>query len=159
MSHKTLCAICVVILMCASAEERKLTGRPHLTQDSSGQAQPASAEVVTVEQLKAKLAKGEPITIIDVRGTEDFNSSPSMIKGAVRVKLRRLRYRLGFPPLKEVPRDREVVTYCACPNDEASVLAAQILSAASFKRPLVLKGGWQAWLNAKGPVEAKGRGL
>jgi rhodanese-related sulfurtransferase len=52
-----------------------------------------------------------------------------------------------------------VVAYCACPNDEASVFAAQILSSANFKRVLILKGGWQAWLKAKGPVEAKAKGL
>ena len=159
MSFKTCCAICVVVSMYAGAEEWRVSGEPHFTQASSDQSQSASAELVTVEQLKAKMARHEPVTIIDVRGTDDFNGSRSKIKGAVRVKLRKLRYRLGFPPLKEVPRDREVVTYCACPNDEASVLAAQILATASFKRVRVLKGGWQAWLRAKGPLDGKQKGL
>jgi rhodanese-related sulfurtransferase len=145
--------------MCAGAEGAMVAGDPHFTQASSDQQQSAGAEFVTVEQLKAKLARREPITIIDVRGTDSFNSSQRKIKGAVRVKLRKLRYRLGFPPLKDVPHDREVVVYCACPNDEASVIAVQILSAANFKRARVLKGGWQAWLRAQGASEAKQKGL
>jgi rhodanese-related sulfurtransferase len=159
MSFKTCFAISLVLLMYASTEEASVGFRAHLTQTGTDQRLPAGAELVTVEQLKAKLARHEPVTIIDVRGTENFNSSQSKIKGAVRVKLRKLRYRLGFPPLNGVPRDQEVVAYCACPNDEASVLAAQILSAASFTRVRVLKGGWQAWLSAKGPLEVKQKGF
>jgi rhodanese-related sulfurtransferase len=159
MSSKTCWAMLAVVLMYTGTQSSRVSGSPDLAQDTSNQRQSASAKLVTAEQLKAKLAKQQPITIIDVRGSDTFNSSNSKIKGAVRVKLRRLRYRLGFPPLKEVPRDREVVTYCACPNDEASILAAQILSSANFKRVSVLKGGWQAWLRAKGPLEVKQKGL
>ena len=159
MRFRTWCGILTVVLMYVCTQCTGVNAVARLTQTGSDQGQSASADLVTVEQLKAKLAKREPITIIDVRGADDFNSSNSKIKGALRVKLRRLRYRLGFSPLKEVPRDREVVTYCACPNDEASVLAAQILSSANFKRVRVLKGGWQAWLKAKGPLDAKQKGL
>jgi len=158
MVLKTCVAILAIVLLCAT---KSATGGAvaHFSGGSSFQQPVGDAETVTVEQLKAKLARRESVTIIDVRGTEDFNSSNSKIKGAVRVKLRKLKYRLGFPPLKEVPRDQEVVAYCACQNDEASVLAAQILSAAGFKRVRVLKGGWQAWLRAKGPLEAKQKEL
>ena len=75
------------------------------------------------------------------------------IKGAIYVKLRKLRSRLGLPPLKDVPRNREVVTYCACPNDESSIRAAQTLLQSGFKRVRVLKGGWLAWKKANGQVE------
>ena len=71
------------------------------------------------------------------------------------MKLRRLKHRLGFSPLKDVPKDSQVVTYCACPNDEAAIRAIDILKSAGFKRPQVLKGGWVGWQKAKGPVAAR----
>jgi rhodanese-related sulfurtransferase len=114
-------------------------------------------EFVTAEELKTKLSRSEPVTVIDVRSANGLESD-NKIKGAYYVKLRRLKYRLGFPPLKDVPRDREVITYCACPNDESSVRAAQILRDSGFKRVRVLKGGWLVWKKANGPMERMARG-
>ncbi len=113
----------------------------------------AEVQFVSAEELKAKIAKNEPVAIIDVRSTSGLSESENKIKGAVYVKLRRLRSRLVMPPLKDVPRDREVVTYCACPNDEASIRAAEVLQSAGFSRVRVLKGGWVGWKKMKGQVE------
>lgn len=123
--------------------------------------QPASpaVEFTTAEELKAKLAKNQPITIIDVRATSGLLESDSKIKGAFHVKLRRLKYRLTLPPLKDIPRDREIVTYCACPNDESSIQAAQVLLDAGFKRVRALKGGWTGWKKAKGQIESMVGGI
>jgi len=119
------------------------------------QAKPPEVEWITVEELKAKLAKNEAVTIVDLRAIDSFEQSADKIKGAIHMKARRLRYRLSFAPFKELPRDREIVTYCACPNDEIAVRAVQVFREAGFKRVRVLKGGWQAWLKAGGPVESK----
>ncbi|HJY30108.1 MAG TPA: rhodanese-like domain-containing protein, partial [Pyrinomonadaceae bacterium] len=59
------------------------------------------------------------------------------------------------PPLKDLPKDREIVTYCSCPKDESSIAAAQILQASGFKRVRVLQGGWQEWMRVNGPVEPR----
>ena len=119
----------------------------------------AGAEFVSAAELKAMLTRGERVTLIDLRSANAFASSDGKVAGAIHIKERRLKARLALPPLRDVPRDAEVVTYCACPNDEAAVRAAQVLTAAGFKRARVLKGGWQAWLDARGQVEAKPRGL
>lgn len=113
---------------------------------------------IDVEELKGKLSRAEPPVIVDVRSTESYVGSDGKIKGAVHVRLRRLRARLAQSPLRDLPRDREVVTYCACSDDEAAVHAARVLLAAGFKRVRVLRGGWTSWLAARGPVEAKPRG-
>jgi len=113
---------------------------------------------ISAEELKEKLSKNEAVTIIDVRSANGLDSEQK-IKGAVHVKLRRLKYRLSFQPLKTVPRDRDVVTYCACPNDEASLKAALILRESGFKRVHVLKGGWVVWKKAKGQTEPLIRGI
>ena len=115
-------------------------------------------DLISVEELKAKVVANSPVTIIDVRATNGYIDSTSKIKGAIHVKLRRLKSRLAFSPLKDVPRDREVVTYCACPADESSIEAARILLGNGFKNVRALKGGWQQWLKINGPVDAKPRG-
>lgn len=115
----------------------------------------SASNFITAQELKEKMSRNENVTVIDVRSTESYVNSDTTIKGAIYVKLRRLNSRLGFPPLKSVSRDSEVVTYCACPNDEASLRAVEILSAAGFKRARALKGGWLMWLKAKGPVGAR----
>jgi rhodanese-related sulfurtransferase len=111
--------------------------------------------VIAAEELKTRVEKGEAITIIDVRSTNSYVESRDRIKGAIHVKVRRLRSRLNFAPLKDIPRSREVVTYCSCPADEASIEAAKILMDAGFKRVRVLKGGWRVWLKANGPIEPR----
>ena len=115
-------------------------------------------DLITAEELKLKVNENHPVVIIDVRGSESYANSASRIKGAIHISVRKLKYRLGFAPLKDVPRERQVVTYCACPSDEASVQAAQILQDGGFKNVKVLKGGWSEWQKARGPVEQRPRG-
>ena len=116
-------------------------------------------EKITVEELKSKLAKNEPVVIIDVRTTELHADSPSMITGAHHVKLRRLRHRLTLPPLKDIPKDREIVTYCACPAEESSNRAAVVFKDAGYTRVRALLGGWAAWQKAGGPTGKKVKGM
>src|SRR6185369_10601915 len=121
---------------------------------AQAQADPA-VQMISTEELKAKVAANQPVTLIDVRSSEGYANSNNTMKGSIHFKLRKLKSRLAFPPLKDLPKDREIVTYCACPNDESSIEAAQILQASGFKRVSVLKGGWQSWLKANGPVEPR----
>jgi len=114
-----------------------------------------AVELITVEELKTKVAANEPLLIIDVRSSESYANSQSKIKGALHFNVRKLKYRLGFPPLKNVPKDREVITYCACPSEESSIAAAKVLLENGFKRVRALKGGWTEWQKATGPVEPR----
>src|SRR5215216_4991787 len=111
-----------------------------------------AVDMISAEELKAKVTSNQPVTIIDVRSSEGFAASSTTIKGSHHFKVRKLKSRLAYPPLKDLPRDREIVTYCSCPKDEASIAAAQILQAGGFKRVRVLQGGWQEWMRANGPV-------
>ncbi|HWS56185.1 MAG TPA: rhodanese-like domain-containing protein [Pyrinomonadaceae bacterium] len=61
------------------------------------------ADRVTVEELKRLLAEGKPVLVLDVRGHADL-----VIKGARHIPLDQVESRLG-----ELPKGREVVTYCA----------------------------------------------
>ncbi|MEK6300197.1 MAG: rhodanese-like domain-containing protein [Acidobacteriota bacterium] len=67
----------------------------------------ADVERITVDDLKAKIAKNEPMTIIDDRSEGSFESSETQIKGSIRMTVDEIQSRL-----KEIPRNREIVTYC-----------------------------------------------
>jgi rhodanese-related sulfurtransferase len=79
------------------------------------------------------------------------------VKGSIHFKLRKLKYRLQYPPFKDLPRNAEIVTYCACPKDEASIAAAEVLQSSGFTRVRVLQGGWTEWLRVNGPVQPRAR--
>jgi rhodanese-related sulfurtransferase len=131
------------------------TVRAHAEKSLRAHAQKPEIGTITAEELKAKLNNNDAVTVIDVRGAEGYASSQTTIKGAFHFKLRRLKSRLKYAPLKDLAKDREIVTYCACPADESSITAAQVLQEAGFTRVRVLKGGWSEWQKAKGPVHAK----
>lgn len=123
---------------------------------TAGQMNATAPEFISAEQLKRKVAAGENLTIIDVRNTDSYQNA-ARIKGSLHIKLRRLSYRLSMPPLRDLPRDREIVTFCSCLHDEAGIRAAQIFLEAGFKRVRVLQGGWQQWLRVNGPTELRPR--
>jgi rhodanese-related sulfurtransferase len=114
-------------------------------------------DMISVEELKTKIAKNQPVLIVDVRSPEGFANSTTTVKGSYHFKVRKLKYRLQYAPFRDIPRNTEIVTYCACPKDEASIAAAQILQESGFTRVRVLQGGWNEWLKANGPVQPRAR--
>ena len=122
---------------------------------SQAQTNAPAVNMITADELKGKMTSNQPMMIIDVRGSEAYAAASSTIKGAIHFKVRKLKERLALSPLKDLPKDREIVTYCSCPKDESSIAAAQILQASGFKRVRVLQGGWQEWLKVNGPVEPR----
>jgi rhodanese-related sulfurtransferase len=131
------------------------SGMFHKPKTMRAHAQRPAIAMITAEELKVKLNNNDPVTIIDVRGSEGYAASNTTIKGAFHFKVRRIKSRLKYAPLKDLPKDREIVTYCSCPADESSISAAQTFQEAGFTRVRVLKGGWTEWLKAKGPVQPK----
>ncbi len=69
--------------------------------------QSAEVQRITVDELKAMLAENKPVTIIDVRSPLTYDATDTKIKNAIRIPLDEIEARL-----KEIPRDREIVTYC-----------------------------------------------
>jgi len=120
-------------------------------------AQQPAVSTITAEELKAKMASNQPVLVVDVRSPEVFASSTTTVKGSYHFKVRHLKYRSQFPPFKDLPRNGEIVTYCTCPKDEASIQAAQILRESGFKNVRVLQGGWNELMKANGPVEPRAR--
>ncbi|MCC6140244.1 MAG: DedA family protein/thiosulfate sulfurtransferase GlpE [Nitrospira sp.] len=94
---------------------------------------------VTVEQLMAKLQAEEPPLLIDVRSRASAEAEPG-IPSAVLMSLDELIRRHD-----ELPRQRDVVLYCGCPNDVSSAQGTLLLHKQGFTRVWPLAGGIDAW--------------
>jgi hypothetical protein len=62
---------------------------------------------ITVQELKAKMDKGEALVVVDVRTGRDYEGSKIKIKGAVRIPIVQMEERY-----RELPKDKEVILYC-----------------------------------------------
>lgn len=62
---------------------------------------------ITPEELKFLLDAGEPVTIVDLRHSLDFEADPATIPGAFRMDASELQEKD-----ERLPRDREVILYC-----------------------------------------------
>ena len=71
------------------------------------------------EELKQKMDRHEPVTVIDLRHSLDFLPEPYTIPGALRIPMEDLDKRNH-----EIPRGEEVVLYCTCPNEASSAMTA-----------------------------------
>jgi rhodanese-related sulfurtransferase len=139
-------------------QQGRMVHRPRALRHHAQVQKPPEVTFITAEELKAKVDANQPVTLIDVRSSEGYAASSTTMKGALHFKVRKLKTRLGLAPLKDLPKDREIVTYCACPKDQSSIAAAQILQAGGFTRVKVLQGGWHEWLRVNGPVQPRLRG-
>ena len=55
--------------------------------------------------------------------------------------------------IQDLPRDRELVLYCTCPNEASAAQAAKLLQNHGFSRVRPLHGGLDAWVAAGDHVE------
>lgn len=103
---------------------------------------------ITPEELKQRMESGEPLAIVDLRHTLDFLASPYLIPGAIRIPLEKLELRQ-----QEIPRGREVVLYCTCPNEASSARARLLLRQQGIAEARVLAGGFHGWRELGLPLE------
>ncbi len=61
---------------------------------------------VTVEAVKAKMERGEPVFLIDARNSKDWESTDTKVRGALRIPAGE-----EDKHLAEIPRDCTIVTY------------------------------------------------
>ena len=106
---------------------------------------------ITVEELRRRLEAGEPLTIVDLRHPMDFESDPYVIPGAIYIPAEDLPDRH-----QEIPRDRETVLYCTCPDEMTSAIEALRLRRFGVRRVRPLQGGLSAWRAAGMRVEPRG---
>src|SRR5207245_1827361 len=91
---------------------------------------------ITPEELKQMLDEGCEVVIVDLRRSADLEADPYTIPGAVRMAVEELELRHH-----EIPRDRDVVLFCACPNEVTSARMALLLKKNGIHRVRPLAGG------------------
>jgi rhodanese-related sulfurtransferase len=101
---------------------------------------------VTVEELRAALAEDRAV-VLDVRGSVEYEMGH--IKGALLMPLGQIQARAS-----ELPREKLLVTYCACKHEGLSGNAVQELKQQGIENAGALLGGLDAWKAAGLPTSA-----
>ena len=103
---------------------------------------------IDVDELAQALASARPPLVFDVRAAGSRELDDRVIPGA-----------LAFDPLAletllaGVPRERELVLYCNCPNEVSAAKAARLLMDHGYRRVRPLRGGLDGWTAAGHAVE------
>ncbi len=105
---------------------------------------------ISVEELKRRLDAGDEISVVDVRHPLSLELDPETIPGAINFTLEEIEHRH-----QEIPRDRDIVLYCTCPNEISSARTALLLIKKGIHRVRPLEGGLDAWRERKFPVERR----
>jgi len=103
---------------------------------------------ITVDELHQKLEAGENPLILDLRPHAELAQDPSLIRGALHMTMDEVERRQ-----QEIPRDRDVILYCSCPNEVSSARAALLLHRRGILRVRPLLGGIDAWRERNYPTE------
>jgi membrane protein DedA with SNARE-associated domain/rhodanese-related sulfurtransferase len=105
---------------------------------------------ITVDELFQKVQTGETPVIVDLRSNAEVLRDPELISGARHMTIEELKAWQN-----EIPRDRDVVLYCSCPNEVTSARLAMLLHRNGITRVRPLLGGIDAWRERKYPVVAR----
>jgi membrane protein DedA with SNARE-associated domain/rhodanese-related sulfurtransferase len=103
---------------------------------------------VSVDELYRLMDSGAEPLIVDVRTQSARMLEPRRIRGALHVPLHAVEQHV-----KELPRDRDIILYCTCPNEVSAAEAAKVLLNSGFTRVRPLHGGLEAWIAAGYAVE------
>ena len=107
---------------------------------------------ITPLELKRRLEAGDHLVVVDLRTALDIEVAPYKIPGAYLIDPEELTH-----PHHLIPRDSEVVFYCAEPNEATSARLALRGAAIGFKNVHPLSGGLEGWRRAGFPVELVAR--
>jgi membrane protein DedA with SNARE-associated domain/rhodanese-related sulfurtransferase len=95
---------------------------------------------ITPEELKGKIDAGEELIVVDLRHALDFEAQPETIPGALHMDAAELEEASGA-----IPRDREIVLFCACPNEATAARLALLLRRHGITRIRPLAEGYEGW--------------
>jgi membrane protein DedA with SNARE-associated domain/rhodanese-related sulfurtransferase len=103
---------------------------------------------ISAEELYRLIDAGTAPVIVDVRSLTAQALQPHRIPGAMHVPLHALDHHV-----KDLPRDREIILYCTCPNEASAAQVAKLLMNSGFVKVRPLHGGLDAWIAAGYEVE------
>ncbi|HVX38307.1 MAG TPA: rhodanese-like domain-containing protein [Gemmatimonadaceae bacterium] len=100
---------------------------------------------ITPQQVMEMQARGEPLTLLDVRELQEVNLG--RIPGAEHIS----RGQLETNVEARIPRDAHVVIYCASGN--RSAFAAETLQEMGYTNVASMAGGIRGWMEAGGDID------
>lgn len=100
---------------------------------------------ITASELRERQARGEPFVLLDVRDQPEVNLGK--IPGALHISRGTLEGKVEAV----IPRDADVVIYCASGN--RSALAAATLRSMGYARVSSLAGGIRDWAYNGGDID------
>jgi membrane protein DedA with SNARE-associated domain/rhodanese-related sulfurtransferase len=106
---------------------------------------------ITPEELKRKIDAGEDVIIVDLRHAFDFEAQPETIPGALHMDAADLE-----EANEVIPRDREIVLFCACPNEVTAARLALLLRSKGITRIRPLAEGYEGWRSRGYPMSLPG---
>jgi membrane protein DedA with SNARE-associated domain/rhodanese-related sulfurtransferase len=95
---------------------------------------------ISPEELHQRMNAGEDVVIVDLRHTLEFEAEPETIPGAVRMDTSELEEAVDV-----IPRDREIVLFCSCPNEATAAQMALRLRNLGITRIRPLAEGLAGW--------------
>jgi membrane protein DedA with SNARE-associated domain/rhodanese-related sulfurtransferase len=108
---------------------------------------------ITPIELKQLMDDGHRSIVVDLRGALDHVADPYTIPGAMRISAEELEQRHH-----DIPRDRDVIVFCACPNEATAARMALMLKRKGIARVRPLAGGIDGWRALDYPMEMVSRG-
>ncbi len=102
---------------------------------------------ITPEELKEKMDAGEDILVVDLRHSLDFDANPETIPGALHIDAAELEEAYDV-----IPRDREIVLFCACPNEATAARLALLLRSKGITQIRPLSEGYEGWRSRGFPL-------
>jgi membrane protein DedA with SNARE-associated domain/rhodanese-related sulfurtransferase len=105
---------------------------------------------ITVNELHQKQEAGENPIILDLRSQLELDQDPAVIRGAIHLAVEDVEFRHH-----EIPRDRDIILYCSCPNEVTSARVALKLHRWGILRVRPLLGGIDAWRKQNYPIEPR----
>ncbi len=102
---------------------------------------------ISVAELAQMLDTGSTPMILDVR-TAEARAAGGWIPGAIPVDEKTIAIHIP-----DDQADREVIVYCACPNEASAARIAKLLKGRGFTRVRPLTGGIEDWVKAGHAIE------
>ncbi|HEU4628400.1 MAG TPA: LD-carboxypeptidase [Gemmatimonadaceae bacterium] len=100
---------------------------------------------VTPDEARERQQRDPSVVFLDVREPNEWNLGH--VPGALHIPRGTMETKIE----QAVPRDREIVIYCASGN--RSALAADTLQQMGYEKVSSLAGGWRDWVQSGGAVE------
>jgi membrane protein DedA with SNARE-associated domain/rhodanese-related sulfurtransferase len=103
---------------------------------------------ISPEELRQRMDAGEDILVVDLRHALEFEADRETIPGAVHMDAEGLE-----EAFEVIPRDREIVMFCSCPNEATAAQMAIRLRELGIMRIRPLAGGLGGWRGRGFPTQ------